>query len=312
MKCIEYKVYFEHRFLVIDFARFDGISGYIRLSDSTLYKKQEYHKVAPSFPSTTVIPINKRSFEPFSINGKEKEVVVFSTSISSVTESVFQEISHPNLVNLSNKSVVSDDVDDVTVHSDDVKIGEVSDVDEKREEEVISEQNEEVNDEVNETTSEQNDEVNETTSEQNIEETTTLPISSHPIRKSYRGPVMRVYKKPASFRKSFRSPRSSKDAKHKLYYNTFQQEEASHLNLVFNATVYPRGEINHTPRDPYNDILQNIRNKRHMTSPKEGYFKQDYSLLFYKGSTFISTNGFNETVKNETDFTIISQTSYFI
>ena len=254
-----------------------------------------------SFPSTPVIPINKRSFEPFSINGKEKEVVVFSTSISSVTESVFQENSHPNLVNLSNKSVVSDDVDDVTVHSDDVKIGEVSDVDEKREEEVISEQNEEVN-----------EEVNETTSEQNIEETTTLPISSHPIRKSYRGPVMRVYKKPASFRKSFRSPRSSKDAKHKLYYNTFQQEEASHLNLVFNATVYPRGEINHTPRDPYNDILQNIRNKRHMASSKEGYFKQTYSLLFYKGSTFIGTHGFNETVKNETDFTIISQTSYFI
>ena len=48
-----------------------------------------------------------------------------------------------------------------------------------------------------------------------------------------------------------------------------------------------------------------------MTSPKEGYFKQDYSLLFYKGSTFIGTHGFNETVKNETDFTIISQTSYF-
>lgn len=67
--------------------------------------------------------------------------------------------------------------------------------------------------------------------------------------------------------------------------------------------------MNKEKRTDYNDILVHVRNEALMLKPTEGRFEQKHRLEFYTGSTYVGEKGFPETEKNQTDITIITQTS---
>ena len=91
----------------------------------------------------------------------------------------------------------------------------------------------------------------------------------------------------------------------------YQIEEFQHLNLQFD-NPYPHSLINQENRTDYNDLLVHIRNDKRMVGSKERTFEQKYRLEFYQGSSYVGESGFSDPVTNQTDITIISQTSYLI
>lgn len=91
---------------------------------------------------------------------------------------------------------------------------------------------------------------------------------------------------------------------------SYQREESYHYNLHFNSESYPRGNVNKERRTDYNDILVHVHNEALTLKPDEGHVQQRYRLEFYEGSTYIGEKGFSEPEKNQTDITIITQTSY--
>lgn len=70
-----------------------------------------------------------------------------------------------------------------------------------------------------------------------------------------------------------------------------------------------RGDVNQAPRTKNNDVLPYVTDSIEPAHPREMEFKQEYVLEFYQGSKFVGSSGFPGEVNNQTDFTIISQTS---
>lgn len=114
--------------------------------------------------------------------------------------------------------------------------------------------------------------------------------------------------KPTHFVSNKRPVHSRKRTKLALYRREIT-EDFSHLNIPFNTTEYPRGEKNTSPRTPFNDVYHFIKNPRHTAHPKEMRFTQKYRLEFYEGSQYVGESQFPGEVSNQTDFTIISQTT---
>ena len=125
-----------------------------------------------------------------------------------------------------------------------------------------------------------------------------IPVSSPPVKQ---GPSVVV------ITDSSQSVSSNLFPKPLLSY---QREDSYHYNLHLYSSSYPRGHLNTQKRTDYSDILVHIRNDNLMLKPKEGYFEQEYRLEFFKGSQFVGASGFSEFEKNQTDITIITQTSY--
>lgn len=65
-------------------------------------------------------------------------------------------------------------------------------------------------------------------------------------------------------------------------------------------------------RTDYNDILVHVHNEALTLKPNEGRVQQRHRLEFYEGSTYVGEKGFSEPEKNQTDITIITQTSYYL
>ena len=92
---------------------------------------------------------------------------------------------------------------------------------------------------------------------------------------------------------------------------SFQREDLQHYNLHYKSSLFERGEINTEKRTDFNDIFTHITNNNTIDE-KEEKVEQKYRLEYFKGSTFIGSEGFsgNQSL-NEFNITIISQTSYF-
>ena len=86
-----------------------------------------------------------------------------------------------------------------------------------------------------------------------------------------------------------------------------KEKEGSYIS---SNVVYKRGEVNHTPRNKANDVLSFVTGSVKPSHPREMEFNQKYHLEFYQGSRFVGSSGFPGEVNNQTDFTIISQTSF--
>ena len=82
-----------------------------------------------------------------------------------------------------------------------------------------------------------------------------------------------------------------------------------YLKLDFSSSVYPRGPIKRQQRTSTNDVYIYTYDPKEMSSKDEYTFQQQYSLELYEGSSLLTTKSFPPS-SNQTDFTIISQTTY--
>lgn len=95
------------------------------------------------------------------------------------------------------------------------------------------------------------------------------------------------------------------------YHNEIPTPSSLHSESHFNNQSYPRSPVNKQRRTTGNDVFQRFKNFRSSQRflPKENTFDQDYRLEFYEGSRYVGTEGFTDSIRNVTDFTIISQTT---
>ena len=98
----------------------------------------------------------------------------------------------------------------------------------------------------------------------------------------------------------------------KTYQNEIPIPSSFHTKSPFSTQSYPRSPINIQRRTYRNDVfvgLRNFRPSQRQYLPKENTFNQDHHLEFYEGSQYVGTEGFTDPIRNETDFTVISQTT---